>query len=161
MNNPQYSVVLSPVPGKPNLTGELSVICETSQDSSVNVKLIRARGERVTESVFPSLLRARWLMRTTCSALRSETFSQARRNTTTDSIHCTEKGCEVSSFPIGDERPLIRPSAADSYTLVVSTFRPGDEGSFELIISSNLPVQVVPIVQEGGGMFSRTAKGSW
>ena len=50
---------------------------------------------------------------------------------------------------------------ADSYTIVVSTFRPGDEGSFQVVFGSNLPLQVTPIVQEGGGLFNRTAKGSW
>ncbi|KAL8283191.1 hypothetical protein RQP46_005969 [Phenoliferia psychrophenolica] len=125
MNNPQYRIVLSPVPGKPNLLGQLNATCESSQDLPVNVKLIRARGERVTDFEERDVL-----------------AGTAKYSYGLDMVHCD--GLRV-----------------DSYTLVVSTFRPGDEGSFEVVVGSNLPIKITPIAPEGGGMFNRTAKGSW
>ncbi|KAM0756527.1 cysteine proteinase [Meredithblackwellia eburnea MCA 4105] len=52
----------------------------------------------------------------------------------------------------------IRP---DTYVLVVSTFRAGDEETFELSFGSSLPMTVTLVPPEGAGMFARSAKGSW
>ncbi|GAA5915726.1 hypothetical protein JCM5296_004368 [Sporobolomyces johnsonii] len=48
-----------------------------------------------------------------------------------------------------------------SYTLIVSSFQPIHEASFDLVVRSSLPVQAAPIPSEGAGMFSRSVSGSW
>ncbi|ORY40903.1 hypothetical protein BCR35DRAFT_327462 [Leucosporidium creatinivorum] len=49
LNNPQYRVSLSSLPERPNLRGELSIRCDTSKDTPVNVKLVRRKGERIAD----------------------------------------------------------------------------------------------------------------
>ncbi|KAI5480067.1 calcium-dependent cysteine-type endopeptidase [Pseudohyphozyma bogoriensis] len=50
MNNPQYRVVLSAaVGGTADALADLNVVCEAEKEMPVNVKLVRMRGERVSE----------------------------------------------------------------------------------------------------------------
>ena len=78
-----------------------------------------------------------------------------------DMVHSEGLRGELAPRPLGFDAHLKTALSVDSYTLVVSTFRPGDEGSFEVVLGSNLPIQITPIAPEGAGMFNRTAKGSW
>ncbi len=50
---------------------------------------------------------------------------------------------------------------AGTYTLIASTFLPGQECDCRLRVESSLPVSVSPLPQEGAGLFSRTGKGAW
>ncbi|KAK4702130.1 hypothetical protein P7C70_g4096, partial [Phenoliferia sp. Uapishka_3] len=125
-NNPQFRIDLIPVSGKPNMNGKISVAGRASQDSTINVKLVRARGERVYDFEERDVLSG------------SSKYSYGR-----DSLHCE----------------ALR--TTDSYTLVVSSFRAGDEGFFDLDIKSDLQLRISPIPQEGAGMYSRVLKGSW
>lgn len=49
MNNPQYSIKISPLPGPTSLLADLSITCETNKELSVNVKVVRSDGGRVAE----------------------------------------------------------------------------------------------------------------
>lgn len=53
------------------------------------------------------------------------------------------------------------PFAAGRYTLVPSTYRPGQLGQFSLSIESSGPIALTEIPQEGSGMFSKVLKGAW
>lgn len=50
---------------------------------------------------------------------------------------------------------------ADTFTLVASNYTADEEGDFEIIVKSTLPLEVSPVPQEGAGMYSRTVWGSW
>ncbi|KAG0314384.1 calpain 7 [Dissophora globulifera] len=47
------------------------------------------------------------------------------------------------------------------YTVVVSTFHPGQIGKFKLTMQSHLELSLTPIPVEGAGMFKKILKGEW
>ncbi|CCM05215.1 uncharacterized protein FIBRA_07425 [Fibroporia radiculosa] len=47
------------------------------------------------------------------------------------------------------------------YTLIASTFEPHHQGSFQLRVNSPFRFELVPIPQEGAGMFSRVFRDAW
>ena len=51
MDNPQYRLTLNPIPSRPHVLGELSVVCQTSRETCSNVRVIRAAGKRVDELI--------------------------------------------------------------------------------------------------------------
>lgn len=51
MSNPQYRISLSPLPGRQNVLADLNVVCETSRELSVNAKVVRSGGERISQCV--------------------------------------------------------------------------------------------------------------
>lgn len=50
---------------------------------------------------------------------------------------------------------------ADTYTLIVSAFEPGQTGLFSLSLEATAPVSIIPIAAEGAGMYNRVINGSW
>lgn len=58
------------------------------------------------------------------------------------------------------ERLLIS-MTADTYTLIVSAFEPGQTGLFSLSLEATAPVSIIPIAAEGAGMYNRVINGSW
>jgi calpain-7 len=56
MNNPQYSIKISPLPGQTSLLADLSITCETTKELSVNIKVVRSDRGRVAEYVLRSSL---------------------------------------------------------------------------------------------------------
>ncbi|BGP04545.1 cysteine protease [Rhodotorula toruloides] len=47
LNNPQYSLKLSPPPGSSTRTAELHVVAETDKDSPINARVVFGKGERI------------------------------------------------------------------------------------------------------------------
>ncbi|BGP21447.1 cysteine protease [Rhodotorula toruloides] len=47
LNNPQYTLKLSPPPGSTSRTAELHVVAETDKDSPINARVVFGEGERV------------------------------------------------------------------------------------------------------------------
>ncbi|GAA5907979.1 Rim13p [Sporobolomyces salmoneus] len=66
-----------------------------------------------------------------------------------------------ASYAYGRAISHVRNLKPGSYTLVVSSFQPRHEDTFELALQSSLPVQVTPIPPEGAGMYSRCVTGAW
>jgi len=48
-----------------------------------------------------------------------------------------------------------------TYTVIVSSFEPGQLGSFQLRFECSQPLEVNPIPQEGAGMFAKILSGKW
>lgn len=66
----------------------------------------------------------------------------------------------TESMPIvegADPREL----SAGEYTLILSTFNPGQQSPFTCIVEADLPFTLEPIPAEGAGMFSKVVKGQW
>lgn len=53
LNNPQYSLKLSPPPGSSTRTAELHVVAETDKDSPINARVVFGKGERIDRCVLP------------------------------------------------------------------------------------------------------------
>ncbi|KAI0359564.1 cysteine proteinase, partial [Trametes cingulata] len=53
------------------------------------------------------------------------------------------------------------PRKSGDYTLIVSAFEPRHLGKFDLRVESSERFDIVPIPQEGAGMFCKTIKGDW
>jgi len=107
--NPQFSVSVSS-------TTDMTLVLETDQEElAVHVKIVWARGERVTAVTSRDILGASGDYR---------------------------RGCAFAS---------IRDIAAGKYTIVCSTFEPGQLGNFTLRISSIVPCEVRPVLAEGAG----------
>ncbi|GEM06139.1 calcium-dependent cysteine-type endopeptidase [Rhodotorula toruloides] len=51
LNNPQYTLKLSPPPGSTSRTAELHVVAETDKDSPINARVVFGEGERVDRRV--------------------------------------------------------------------------------------------------------------
>ncbi|KAG8733491.1 cysteine protease [Ceratobasidium sp. 423] len=47
------------------------------------------------------------------------------------------------------------------YTLVVSSFRAGQQGEYALRVESDAGVEIIQLPPEGAGMFHKTIKGAW
>lgn len=81
---------------------------------------------------------------------QSSRVSGLKRSSTVKALSRFQAGLTVvPAFPAG------------TYTLVVSSFQPLHEDTFELSLHSSLPLQVTPIPPEGAGMYSRVVKGAW
>ncbi|PWN53961.1 hypothetical protein IE53DRAFT_383488 [Violaceomyces palustris] len=50
---------------------------------------------------------------------------------------------------------------AGTYTLVLSTFEPNQEGPFSISVECSSPFKMSPIPQEGAGMYHRTLRDRW
>ncbi|KAL7419785.1 cysteine protease [Cryptotrichosporon argae] len=51
--------------------------------------------------------------------------------------------------------------SSGTYTLIVSTFEPGQTGAYTVTVESSSPVALTEIPPEGAGMFHRALAGSW
>ncbi|GAA5870476.1 hypothetical protein JCM16303_002018 [Sporobolomyces ruberrimus] len=67
----------------------------------------------------------------------------------------------AASYSYGRQSSRVSGLKPGTYTLVVSSFQPLHEDTFELSLHSSLPLQVTPIPPEGAGMYSRVVKGAW
>ncbi|KAF9586258.1 calpain 7 [Lunasporangiospora selenospora] len=56
------------------------------------------------------------------------------------------------------EAPDLRPG---QYTLVVSTFEPGQIGKYKITMQSHIDLSLMPIPIEGAGMFKKILRGEW
>nr|ODN98585.1 calpain-like protease palB/RIM13 [Cryptococcus depauperatus CBS 7855] len=48
-----------------------------------------------------------------------------------------------------------------NYTLIVSSFEPGQTGAYTLSFEATAPISITPLPAEGAGMFSRIFQNSW
>ncbi|CEH17275.1 Cytosolic Ca2-dependent cysteine protease (calpain), large subunit (EF-Hand protein superfamily) [Ceraceosorus bombacis] len=77
--------------------------------------------------------------------------------------HCISSDVVASSGDFSYGLAVLQASVqAGSYTLVLQTFEPGQEGSFMLNVQSSIPYLVLEqIPPEGAGMYTRCCRGSW
>ena len=128
MQNPQYALHL---PSQ----AQLSIILEsTSDDLSINVRLLHGQGKRVEGE-----LKSRDII------LESGEY---RRHCVVASTSKAYAGNRTQSRLQQESEAHI---AAGNYTLVLSTFNPGELGNFTLTIASNVNASLNPIARSGAG----------
>ncbi|EPQ32386.1 uncharacterized protein PFL1_00582 [Pseudozyma flocculosa PF-1] len=179
MNNPQYAITISPPPSSSSSSSSSAaakpaVLCSTaigtgplvttsagpltssSSSSSPSTPATVERGgsaEAAKSSLLVLVESARSL------PIQAQlVWSSGSRIS-----HCVEGDLALSSgiyshgIAVG-ESTSVQPG---TYTLVVSTFQPGQVGPFVLSVECSTPIRIQPIPQEGAGMYARTIRGGW
>ncbi|SCZ90137.1 BZ3500_MvSof-1268-A1-R1_Chr1-3g01798 [Microbotryum saponariae] len=136
--NPQYSIRLVAPPNKPSARAVLSLTAETSKDVSINVKLVRNRGERADRLEERDVVAGSSTYTYGIGSLRHEDLAGALNDTNLSA-------CAVNT----------------AYTVIISSFAPEALGTFKLSIQSDMSIVAEAIPAEGAGMFARVARGQW
>ncbi|SCV68304.1 BQ2448_425 [Microbotryum intermedium] len=150
-NNPQWSIRLVAPLNKPNARAVLNVIAETSKDVSINVKLVRNRGERIDRLEERDVLAGSSTYTYGISSLRLVDLER-EQNILASSLFFLEHGSDLR---------FASCTANTAYTVIVSSFAPDALGTFKLSIHSDMSIVAEAIPAEGAGMYARIARGQW
>ncbi|KAG6828848.1 hypothetical protein H0H92_006607 [Tricholoma furcatifolium] len=146
MVNPQYHLKVHP----PRANGKsphgsdkanVALTVQTSRDTPVNISLVYSRGERIDELVKQELV----------ASSGAYTYGMARVR--------KEISRESSNKPA--RKPSLSYMTAGDYTVILSAFEPHHMGPYSFKTDSSHSFDILPISQEGAGMYAKVIRGAW
>ncbi|CDR35970.1 RHTO0S01e11254g1_1 [Rhodotorula toruloides] len=131
LNNPQYSLKLSPPPGSSTRTAELHVVAETDKDSPINARVVFGKGERIDRMEDRDLLAGDASYsygRSSCSSARATAGSYTLVVSSFQPQHLADFSVSVKSNFIVELSP-IPPEGAGMYARQAKgCWTPGADG---------------------------------
>ncbi|KAK4332153.1 hypothetical protein RTBOTA2_000306 [Rhodotorula toruloides] len=137
LNNPQYSLKLSPPPGSSTRTAELHVVAETDKDSPINARVVFGKGERIDRLEDRDLLAGDASYsygRSSCSSARVAAGSYTLVVSSFQPQHLADFSLSVKSNFIVELSP-IPPEGAGAYARQAKgCWTPGEDGGSKNVL---------------------------
>ncbi|CAE6506015.1 unnamed protein product [Rhizoctonia solani] len=142
MNNPQYNLQIGGITKGSRAQVPVKLTIEGARTLPLNIKLVWSGGKRVSEFV------------------RSFSLWPITEDRFTDSVVAGDIVLDSGAYNFGLACTEGEVQPGD-YTLVVSSFRAGQQGEYILRVECDANIDIMQLPAEGAGMFHKTVKGAW